>query len=378
MIVEGELRNDLNFGCDDQQPQSPSPPNPDAPPKPIPILELDQETLKNTVTDSITIESKLLHPKIKSSLLLPSDAPNTQQIQNRAGKFLFDPQPLLINIEISKNSQKIKNLPRVPIDLVCLIDKSGSMLADNKMANVKSTLKTVLKLLAPQDRMSLIEFGSKGKRLTPMSLCSKKNREGLFAAAIDGLEAEGGTSIEDGLLVALKVLKARKFQNKVTTILLLSDGEDPGLTKGKLGNLFSVYDIFAKNRPEFGFSVNCFGYGSDCNEDQLKMISDFDGREGKFYYLEDSSQVEDAFTGFLGEINCILANESVLDLRFNPNGIFPEIAIKKVFCNTWRGESEIKRKIILGHLVSDSKLNYVVHFNYGTLAKNFEEQLDCM
>ena len=187
MIVEGELRNDLNFGCDDEQPGgTSSPTNPDAPPKPCPIPEPDQETLKNTVIDSITLSSKLLHPKIKSSLLTPSETSNTAQIKNRAAKFLFDPQPLLINIDISAPSKKTKNLPRVPIDLICLIDKSGSMLADNKLTQVKSTLKSLLTQLSPQDRLSLIEFGSKGKRLTPMSFCSKANNDSLFAKAIDG------------------------------------------------------------------------------------------------------------------------------------------------------------------------------------------------
>ena len=77
-------------------------------------------------------------------------------------------------------------------------------------------------------------------------------------------------------------------------------------------------------------------------------------------------------------MECVIANDSVLDLKLYPSNIFPEIAIKKVFSNSWKGESEIKRKIILGHLVSDSKLNYVVHFNYGQLSKNIEEEFECM
>lgn len=98
--------------------------------------------------------------------------------------------------------EKEKLLPRVPVDIVCVIDKSGSMNLDNKMNNVKETLKNMLDYLSDHDRVCLIEFGSKGRRITPIRFCTDANIEKVFYPAIEDIEAEGGTSIIDGLIVA--------------------------------------------------------------------------------------------------------------------------------------------------------------------------------
>jgi len=190
-----------------------------------------------------------------------------------------------------------------------------------------------------------------------MSFCNNKNCEELFGKKIDEIEAEGGTSIEDGLKVALKALRNRKFFNRVTSVILLSDGEDNKLTSGGLDNLFLVYNSCTNNKKEFVFNINCFGYGADCNEDQLKMISD--KKVGKFYFLDTMKKltvenellndIKDCFESCLADVQSVLANECVIDLKLLPSNIFPEIAIKKVFGNSFKGDSETKRKIIAGH-----------------------------
>jgi Mg-chelatase subunit ChlD len=44
--------------------------------------------------------------------------------------------------------------------------------------------------------------------------------------SIDKLQANGGTNINAGLDLALKTIKDRKFSNKITSVFLLSDGQD--------------------------------------------------------------------------------------------------------------------------------------------------------
>lgn len=49
-----------------------------------------------------------------------------------------------------------------------------------------------------------------------------------FSNNINGLFASGGTQIMSGLELALKTIRDRKVPNKVTSIFLLSDGQDKG------------------------------------------------------------------------------------------------------------------------------------------------------
>ncbi len=49
-----------------------------------------------------------------------------------------------------------------------------------------------------------------------------------FHNIVDNINAGGGTHINSGLNLALKTIRDRKYINKVTSIFLLSDGQDKG------------------------------------------------------------------------------------------------------------------------------------------------------
>lgn len=53
---------------------------------------------------------------------------------------------------------------RASIDLVCVIDNSGSM-SGSKIENVKQTLVQLLDLMGEDDRISLVLFNSNGTRI---------------------------------------------------------------------------------------------------------------------------------------------------------------------------------------------------------------------
>lgn len=49
-----------------------------------------------------------------------------------------------------------------------------------------------------------------------------------FLNIVNSINAGGGTVINSGLNLALKTMRERKHINKVTSIFLLSDGQDRG------------------------------------------------------------------------------------------------------------------------------------------------------
>lgn len=85
----------------------------------------------------------------------------------------------------------------------------------------------MLDTLTPSDRLSIVTFNSYANRLCGLKCVSGENMQG-FRTIVDGIMAGGGTNINSGLLLALKMIRERKHTNKVTSIFLLSDGQDKG------------------------------------------------------------------------------------------------------------------------------------------------------
>ena len=77
--------------------------------------------------------------------------------------------PIVFSVN-TKNMQEDNGT--VGIDLVIVIDNSGSM-SGEKIELVKQTLKFIVDIMKPNDRMCLISFESAGNRLTPLILVKK-------------------------------------------------------------------------------------------------------------------------------------------------------------------------------------------------------------
>lgn len=92
---------------------------------------------------------------------------------------------------------------------------------------MKETIKFLLETLTPSDRLSIITFNSYANRLCGLKCVSGENMS-IFNNIIQNIHAGGGTNINSGLQLALKIIRERKEINKVTSIFLLSDGQDAG------------------------------------------------------------------------------------------------------------------------------------------------------
>ncbi|XP_039041491.1 E3 ubiquitin-protein ligase WAV3-like isoform X2 [Hibiscus syriacus] len=113
---------------------------------------------------------------------------------------------------------------RAPIDLVTVLDVSGSM-TGAKLQMLKRAMRLVISSLGSGDRLSIVAFSATPKRLLPLR---RMTAQGQKAARriIDRLTCGQGTSVGDALRKATKVLEDRRERNPVASIMLLSDGQD--------------------------------------------------------------------------------------------------------------------------------------------------------
>lgn len=96
--------------------------------------------------------------------------------------------PVAITIKtVDLTASQLEN--REPIDLICVVDVSGSMMGE-KLNLLKKTLTGLSKFLKKRDRLCLIQFNTNARRLTPLMRCDKQGWK-IFDKVIEGLEADG-------------------------------------------------------------------------------------------------------------------------------------------------------------------------------------------
>lgn len=98
-------------------------------------------------------------------------------------------------------------------------------MSGEKLELVKKTLIQLGEFLGEQDRIALIEFESSARRILPLTCFSKKNKSKI-ESAVKSLYASGGTRIGSGMSLAYQIMKERVHKNSITSIFLLSDGQD--------------------------------------------------------------------------------------------------------------------------------------------------------
>ncbi|XP_062226133.1 E3 ubiquitin-protein ligase WAV3-like isoform X2 [Phragmites australis] len=252
------------------------------------------------------------------------------------------------------NESSVRSTSRAPVDLITVLDVSGSM-AGTKLALLKLSMGFVVQHLGPSDRLSVIAFSSTARRLFPLRRMSHHGRQQALQK-INSLGAGGGTNIADALKKAMKVIEDRSYKNSVCSIVLLSDGQDSY-------NISSnVQGTSADHRPLVPSSIindernmvplHAFGFGADHDSDTLHSIAEASG--GTFSFIEDEGVMQDAFAQCIGG----LLSVAVREMRLSMECVDPGVQLCSIRCGSY--PSKVARdgrngSVDIGHLYADEE-----------------------
>lgn len=110
---------------------------------------------------------------------------------------------------------------RTPINLCMVIDRSGSMLGD-KIDQVKQAVNHVLDQLEADDYISVVLFNERSLVALPAQHIQNLDQ---LKARVNGLQAEGGTSMAKGMKDGLNELKKHTGPTRISRMILLTDGQ---------------------------------------------------------------------------------------------------------------------------------------------------------
>lgn len=200
---------------------------------------------------------------------------------------------------------------RVPVDVVYVLDTSGSMQGE-KLAQARAALAYGLRRLRPDDRFAVLGFAT-GVRAF---------RDGFVAAApevveaavgwLDGLSAEGGTNIEGALGEALKLRSA----DRLPMIVFLTDGE-PTVGETDTGRL--VRGVAARNASKA--RIFTFGVGAGLDVPLLDRIAGESG--GAREYVGAGESIEVATGRFFRKVDRPVLTDVSVDFGGGVHDVYP-------------------------------------------------------
>ncbi|KAL4499758.1 hypothetical protein ABPG72_017298 [Tetrahymena utriculariae] len=279
--------------------------------------------------------------------------------------------------EEQKEQVKQVEQSRPSIDLVCVIDNSVSMQGE-KIQNVKTTLLQLLDMLNSNDRLSLILFNSYPTLLCNLRKVDDENKPSI-QSIINSITTDPGTDINSGMLIAFNILQKRQCFNPVSSVFLLSDGQDNGADEKIKKYINSNQSL--KNEC---FSIHSFGFGSDHDGPLMNRICQL--KDGNFYYVEKINQVDEFFVDALGGLFSVVAQEILIEINLNRQDknfqkYFSNCKVSKTYGDMWKCVKQdeiyqIKINQLFSGVSKDFIMEIVVPKNEVKMLEDFERNLE--
>lgn len=281
---------------------------------PVSTFSIDVDTASYSVIRSSLNAGQLPDPKaVRIEEMInyfpyAYPAPDTEAFRATIGTMQtpWNPETRLVHIALQGRLPAITDRP--PLNLVFLIDTSGSMDEPNKLPLLKASLRLMLGQLRPEDQVAIVAYaGAAGTALPP----TNASEQATILTALANLSAGGSTAGAEGLALAYQVAATMAGDGEVSRILLATDGDfNVGVSDPE-----GLESYVAKNRDTAYLSVIGFGRG---NLDDATMQALAQNGNGTASYIDTLNEAQkvlvDQLTGALFPI----ANDVKIQIEWNP------------------------------------------------------------
>ncbi|MFO8011651.1 MAG: S8 family serine peptidase [Dehalococcoidia bacterium] len=166
-----------------------------------------------------------------------------------------------------------------PLDIILNIDRSGSM-GTQKMEDAKNAATLFVDYLADQDKVGLVSFSSSATLDSPLTSDFDDAK-----SIIAGYSSGGSTNMGDALLKAINEIEANGQQDRIPSIIYLTDGvNNTGYTNQEILN-----DLVPQ-AVEAGIIIYTLGFGNDVNGSFLQNVAEATG--GKYYHAPNAETLK--------------------------------------------------------------------------------------
>ncbi|MDB6066039.1 MAG: von Willebrand factor type [Pedosphaera sp.] len=199
-----------------------------------------------------------------------------------------------------------------PLNIVLLLDNSGSMERADRVQIIHEALKVLASQLQPQDKLSVVTF-ARTPRLWMDGVAG--NEAGTVAERLSNLAPQGGTNLEDAMKLAYETALRHYLANGVNRVVLLTDGA---------ANLGNVDPAALKQKVEAerkqGIALDCFGIGWEGYNDDLLEVLSRNG-DGRYGFINTPEEATTGFASQLAGALYVAAADVKVQVEFNPQRV---------------------------------------------------------
>ncbi len=199
-----------------------------------------------------------------------------------------------------------------PLNLVFLVDTSGSMMEPDRLPLARKALNILIDQLRPQDRVAIVAYaGSAGAVLAPTSGRSKLKMRCALAA----LKAGGSTAGGEGLELAYALAKQNFDKKAVNRVILLTDGDfNVGIAEPS-----RLKDYVADQRKS-GVYLSVYGFGRGNYNDTMMQALAQNGN-GVAAYVDTLNEARKLLRDDFESSLFPIADDVKIQVEFNPRTV---------------------------------------------------------
>lgn len=206
----------------------------------------------------------------------------------------------------------LQQAERPPLNLVLLIDVSGSMGGSDRLPLLQQGLRLFADQLRENDRVSIVTYANGTQVALEPTLGRDKQK---IVDALDGLRAAGGTAGGDGLQRAYALAERHRDPKAVNRVILATDGDfNIGITDPK------QLERFIADKRKSGVYLSVFGVGTGNLNDALIQRLTQSGN-GNAAYIDSLLEARKAMQEELGSTMFPIANDVKMQVEFNPRQV---------------------------------------------------------
>ncbi|XP_062582779.1 inter-alpha-trypsin inhibitor heavy chain H4-like [Saccostrea cucullata] len=293
---------------------------------------------------------RLSPTQVKISYSLTKSQQEILSEQGISGQFVVQ-----YDVEREKNSGEVMvmdgyfvhflapdGLDPMPMDIVFILDRSGSM-SGTKMKQLQESMLKILNEISENDRFMLVAFDNKLKfwrrelaQATTANIAEAKQ-------FIQNTGAEGSTDINLAMTEGLKLLSQNTQESRAPVLVFLTDGQP---TSGVTNTNKILENIRKFNEVDIPIFSLAFGQGADF--DFTKKVAAQNDGLGKRIYEDSDAALQIA--GFYQEISAVLMRN--ISFKY-VDGTLNESTVTQTDFNTYFKGSEL---VVAGKVEDMTKL----------------------
>ncbi len=213
----------------------------------------------------------------------------------------------LVHIALQGQMPEVEARP--PLNLVFLIDTSGSMASANKLPLLRQSFLLMLDELRPEDEVAIVTYaGAAGEVLAPTPASEK----GTIVAALMSLGAGGSTNGQGGINQAYATAEAMTSDGEVSRVILATDG-DFNVGVSDLGGLKELVE----KKRESGTYLSVLGFGRGNLQDDIMQTLAQNGN-GNAAYIDTLAEARKVLVDELTGALFTIAGDVKIQVEWNP------------------------------------------------------------